>query len=100
MAFARTSEIVSNDPSRQAKALQDASLIREGLFDGGLILLNSAGSVTASEPPRLEIMRQDKKSVGGKLTLILLRGIGEAFIARDVDERRIITFLEEDRTRR
>jgi hypothetical protein len=59
MAFARTSEIVSNDPSLQAKALQDATLIREGLFDGGLILLNSAGSVTASEPPRIEIMRQD-----------------------------------------
>jgi len=48
----------------------------------------------------LEIMRQDKKSVGGKLTLILLRGIGEAFIARDVDERRIVAFLEEDRGRR
>ena len=48
----------------------------------------------------LEIMRQDKKSVGGKLTLILLRGIGEAFIARDVDEGRIVAFLEEDRARR
>lgn len=48
----------------------------------------------------LEIMRQDKKSVGGKLTLILLRGIGEAFIARDVDEGRIVAFLEEDRGRR
>jgi 3-dehydroquinate synthetase len=45
-------------------------------------------------------MRQDKKSVGGRLTLILMRGIGEAFIARDVDERRILAFLEEDRARR
>ncbi|MBL8905237.1 MAG: 3-dehydroquinate synthase [Rhizobiales bacterium] len=53
-----------------------------------------------SPPALLEIMRQDKKSVGGKLTLILLRGIGEAFIARNVDERRIVAFLEEDRTRR
>ena len=48
----------------------------------------------------LEIMRQDKKAVAGRLTLILLRRIGEAFIARDVDERRILEFLEEDRARR
>ena len=29
-------------------------------------------------------MGQDKKVRGGKLTLILVRGIGEAFITRDV----------------
>ena len=32
-------------------------------------------------------MRQDKKAEAGTLTFILVRGIGEAFIARDVDER-------------
>ena len=31
------------------------------------------------------LMAQDKKAEGGKLTLILARGIGNAFVARDVD---------------
>jgi 3-dehydroquinate synthase len=48
----------------------------------------------------LDIMRQDKKAVAGRLTLILLRRMGEAYIARNVDERRILDFLEEDRARR
>ena len=38
-------------------------------------------------------MRQDKKVERGKLTFILVRGIGEAFIARDVEEERVSTFL-------
>jgi serine phosphatase RsbU (regulator of sigma subunit) len=57
--FARTSESISNDPDQQAQALQRTPLIREGLFDGGLVLLDNFGSVTAAEPPRLDIMRQD-----------------------------------------
>ena len=34
----------------------------------------------------LAAMRQDKKVERGKLTFILARGIGESFVARDVDE--------------
>jgi 3-dehydroquinate synthase len=50
-------------------------------------------------PPRmLELMRQDKKAVGGKLTFILTRAIGDAFIAKDVDEHSVLAFLEKDRT--
>jgi 3-dehydroquinate synthetase len=38
----------------------------------------------AADPDRLlELMRQDKKARGG-LTFILARGIGRAFVARDV----------------
>ncbi len=33
----------------------------------------------------VELMFQDKKVVDGKLNLILAKGIGKAFIARDVD---------------
>jgi 3-dehydroquinate synthase len=44
----------------------------------------------------LALMHQDKKAVGGKLTFILAKGIGEAFIARDVDEAKVLTFLEWD----
>ena len=33
----------------------------------------------------LRLMAQDKKAEAGKLTLILARGIGAAFVAKDVD---------------
>ena len=45
-------------------------------------------------------MRQDKKAQGGKLTFILVRGIGEAFIARDVADADVIAFLKGDLQRR
>ncbi len=41
-------------------------------------------------------MRQDKKVERGRLTFILSRGIGESFIARDVDEATVLAFLEQD----
>ncbi|MGF7158432.1 3-dehydroquinate synthase [Rhodoligotrophos appendicifer] len=44
----------------------------------------------------VEIMRQDKKAIAGKLTFILVRGIGEAFVSRDVDEGDVRRFLEEE----
>jgi 3-dehydroquinate synthase len=44
----------------------------------------------------LEIMRQDKKASGGKLTFILARGIGKAFVERNVDDEIVLNFLKED----
>ena len=41
----------------------------------------------------LAAMRQDKKVERGRLTFILARGIGEAFVARDVDEVDVSAFL-------
>ena len=38
-------------------------------------------------------MRQDKKVERGQLTFILARGIGESFVARDVDEASVSAFL-------
>jgi shikimate kinase/3-dehydroquinate synthase len=38
-------------------------------------------------------MGQDKKVRAGKLTLILVRGIGEAFITRDVAPDTVREFL-------
>ncbi len=70
--------------------------------------LKSAGlpthmsNVPGALPPPAElvkIMRQDKKAVAGKLTFILARGIGGAFIAKDVPEARVLEFLQEDMTR-
>lgn len=56
--------------------------------------------IKASLPPpaeMVEIMRQDKKASAGKLTFILTRGLGEAFIARDVDDKAVTEFLKKDR---
>jgi 3-dehydroquinate synthase len=44
----------------------------------------------------VEIMRQDKKASSGRLTFILTRDIGEAFIARDVDDKSVTEFLKKD----
>ena len=42
------------------------------------------------------VMRQDKKAEAGRLTFILARGIGEAFVERAVDEAEVARFLAEE----
>jgi 3-dehydroquinate synthase len=44
----------------------------------------------------LDAMAQDKKVKGGALTFILVRGIGQSFIARDVPVERVRTFLQDE----
>ncbi len=58
-----------------------------------------ASEIPGSLPPPhglVELMKQDKKAVGGKLTFILTKAIGDAFIARDVDEASILSFMQGD----
>jgi 3-dehydroquinate synthase len=43
----------------------------------------------------MELMAQDKKVKRGKLTFILVRGIGQAFVANDVDPAQVHAFLAE-----
>ena len=43
----------------------------------------------------MELMAQDKKVSRGRLTFILTRGIGQAFIAHDVAPSDVLAFLEE-----
>jgi 3-dehydroquinate synthase len=43
----------------------------------------------------LSHMRHDKKASGGRLTFILARGIGKAFIAKDVKEEDVLEVLKE-----
>jgi 3-dehydroquinate synthase len=44
----------------------------------------------------VDIMHQDKKAQGGKLTFILARAIGDAFIAKNIPDADVIAFLNED----
>jgi 3-dehydroquinate synthase len=46
----------------------------------------------------LTAIRQDKKVARGRLTFILVRGIGEAFVAKDVDPDAVLAFLAEEIT--
>ena len=53
-----------------------------------------AGRPTAAELIRL--MGQDKKVRSGRMTFILARGIGDAFITRDVPMDRLAAFMEQE----
>lgn len=44
----------------------------------------------------LQLMGQDKKVRAGRMTFILVRGIGDAFITRDVPPERLAAFLERE----
>ncbi len=45
----------------------------------------------------MDAIAQDKKVKGGKLTFILTRGLGEAFVADDVPSSEVVRFLDEMR---
>lgn len=66
--------------------LQDiAGLKQEGLADANTLMA---------------LMAQDKKVKRGKLTFILMRAIGQAFIAPDVDPSRVRDFLARELSRK
>ena len=44
-------------------------------------------------------MAQDKKAEAGRLTFILARGLGQAFVAKDVDAEAVRRFLVEEGAR-
>ena len=43
----------------------------------------------------MDLIAQDKKVKRGKLTFILVRGIGQAFVENDVDAAEVRAFLTE-----
>ena len=47
----------------------------------------------------MELIAQDKKVQRGKLTFILVRGIGKRFVAPDIDPAQVRAFLEQKLTR-
>jgi 3-dehydroquinate synthase len=77
----------------------DAERVRKHLAAVGLpVRLRSIGGDNRRrwQAERLiEHMRGDKKAEAGKLTFVLVRGIGRAFVSRDVDERLLGTLLDD-----
>ena len=47
----------------------------------------------------MEAIAQDKKVARGRLVFILTRGIGQAFVSRDVEPADVERFLDEELTR-
>lgn len=76
---------------------QDTARIRAHFIQVGLpVSLPTIDGVTWDAKTLLAHMRQDKKVSGGKLTLILLKAIGDAFITQDVTEEDIVAVLAQE----
>lgn len=76
---------------------QDATRVARHLAAVGLPtrLTDVPGGVGTAEA-LLTAIRQDKKVSRGKLTFILTRGIGQSFIAKDIEEGAVLAFLAEE----
>ena len=79
--------------SQDAVARAQAHLHAVGLPTG---IGDLPGSERPSAAALMEIMGQDKKVRAGRLTLILARGIGQAFITRDVAGDTVLEFLSRE----
>src|SRR5271165_388893 len=76
---------------------QDSGRVEAHLKTVGLpTRIGEIQGLDASAEDILAAMRQDKKVERGRLTFILARSVGDAFIARDVDEASVLTFLKSD----
>ena len=70
--------------------------VRAHLADAGLPTRTSDVQGGVPDVDRLmELIAQDKKVKRGRLTFILVRGVGQAFVANDVDPGAIRAFLAE-----
>ena len=54
------------------------------------------GPARPDVPTLIKLMAQDKKVRAGQMTFILVRGIGQAFVTRDVDPDALRTFLQSE----
>ncbi len=77
-------------------AAADAERARAHLAAVGLPThLKDMAGVSPGVDALMDLIAQDKKVKRGKLTFILVRGIGQAFVANDVDAAEVRAFLAE-----
>ncbi|MGH6955647.1 MAG: 3-dehydroquinate synthase family protein, partial [Caulobacteraceae bacterium] len=73
---------------------QDAERAGRAIAAAGLpVTLAALGGHPLSASRLVDHMRQDKKAEGGRLTFILARAIGEAFVAKGVEAGAVADFL-------
>ena len=76
---------------------QDAMRVESHLKATGLpARIQDIPEFEARPQDLLQAMRQDKKVEHGRIAFILARGIGESFIARDVEEANVLAFLDQE----
>ena len=79
---------------------QDALRAERGVAAAGLpVRLDQVASQPLSADRLIHHMAQDKKAEGGALTLVLARGIGQAFTAKAIDAGQLRAFLVEEGAR-
>jgi 3-dehydroquinate synthase len=61
--------------------------------------LSDVPALRTSADTLMNLIAQDKKVQRGKLNFILMRGIGQAFVARDIDPAQVRAFLEQTLSR-
>ena len=82
--------------AQQLCSVADAEKAEAGIRAAGLPTRLSDVSQTFVAQALLERMAGDKKAEGGRLTLILARSIGDAFVAKDVDAATVLAFLKDE----
>ncbi len=76
---------------------QDAERAGAAIGAAGLpVRLDELPGAPFSGERLLKHMAQDKKAEGGKLNFILAKGLGQAFVAKDVDAGEVRQFLTEE----
>lgn len=75
-------------PAKDAE-IAKAHLVRAGLQTG----ISNLSNRLPNAEKLVELMGKDKKVVGGTKTLVLVKGIGQAFLTREVDDQVLTKFL-------
>lgn len=75
---------------------QDAERVAAHLRQTGLPDGLAAANVSASGATLAAHMAHDKKASGGKVPFLLARGIGQTFLAKDVDLADVASFLDSE----
>lgn len=71
----------------------DAARVRTHLGRAGLPTSLQEAQISEPAETLIELMGQDKKVRGGRLTFVLARGIGQAFLSRDVARSDLLDLL-------
>ncbi len=76
--------------------VDDARKVADHLTRAGLPIGARAGGLNASGETLAAHMAHDKKREGGRVPFLLSRGIGDAFLAKDVQLSAVAEFLDRD----